>query len=111
MTIIVVTGPPRVGKTTIVMCIANKLNERGINVGSVVSREVRINNIRTGFEFIDVATNDRDVLASVTGNGPKVGKYFVHESGCRFVMTTVSLNCRLTEQYMFDRCQGDYRFK
>ena len=35
---IVVTGPPRVGKTTIVMCIANKLNERGINVGSVVSR-------------------------------------------------------------------------
>jgi nucleoside-triphosphatase THEP1 len=36
MTIIVVTGTPRVGKTTIVMCIANKLKARGIKVGGVV---------------------------------------------------------------------------
>lgn len=53
-------------------------------MGGIISREVRTNNVRTGFEFIDLSTNDRDVLASVTGNGPKVGKYFVNLSRCRF---------------------------
>jgi nucleoside-triphosphatase len=84
MTTIVVTGPPKMGKTTIMMSVANKLKDKGINVGGIVSREIRINYVRTGFEFIDVATNDRDVLATVTGNGPKVGKYYVKISGCRF---------------------------
>jgi nucleoside-triphosphatase THEP1 len=31
--------------------------------------------MRTGFEFVDLPMDDRNVLASVTGNGPKVGKY------------------------------------
>ena len=72
------------GKTTIGMSVANKLKARSIMLGGVVSRELRTNNVRTGFEFIDVATNDRNVLASVTRNGPKVGKYFVNLSGFRF---------------------------
>ena len=42
------------------------------------------NNMRIGFEFIDLATNDRKVLAYTTGNGPKVGRYFVNVAGCRF---------------------------
>ena len=56
----------------------------GVRVGGVVSREIRTNNVRTGFEFIDLATNDRDILAFITGNGPRVGKYYVNLSGCRF---------------------------
>jgi nucleoside-triphosphatase len=84
MTIIVLTGAPGVGKTTVVLHVAQALKQRGVNVGGVVSRELRTNNARTGFEFIDLATNDRDLLASVTGNGPRVGKYFVNLSGCRF---------------------------
>jgi nucleoside-triphosphatase len=81
MAIIVVTGTPGVGKTTIVTCVANRLKARGTKVGGIISREVRTNNVRTGFEFIDLATNDRDVLASVSRNGPRVGKYFVNLSG------------------------------
>jgi nucleoside-triphosphatase len=84
MTIIVLTGAPGVGKTTVVLRVAQALKQRGVNVGGVVSRELRTNNVRTGFEFIDLATNDRDLLASVIGNGPRVGKYFVNLSGCRF---------------------------
>lgn len=84
MASIILTGPPGVGKTTIVMDVAQKLKERGIKVGGVISREVRTNNVRTGFEFIDLDTNDRGVLASVTENGPRVGKYFVNLIGCRF---------------------------
>jgi nucleoside-triphosphatase len=40
--------------------------------------------MRIGFEFIDPITNDRNVLASITGNGPRVRKYFVNLEGCRF---------------------------
>jgi nucleoside-triphosphatase len=74
----------QVGKKTIVRDVAQKLKKGGVRVGGVVSREIRTNNVRTGFEFIDLATNDRDILASITGNGPRVGKYYVSLSGCRF---------------------------
>ena len=89
MTVIVLTGAPGVGKTTALIRVARELKERGVKVGGVVSRELRRtnnnNNMRIGFEFIDLATNDRNVLASIiTGNGPKVGKYFVNVAGCRF---------------------------
>ena len=84
MTIIVVTGAPGAGKTTAVMRVARELKERGVKVGGIVSRELRTNNMRIGFEFIDLTTNDRSVLASITGNGPKVGKYFVNLAGCHF---------------------------
>jgi nucleoside-triphosphatase len=84
MTIIVLTGAPGVGKTTAVIRIARALKERGVKVGGIVSRELRINNMRVGFEFINLASNDRSVLASITGNGPKVGKYFINIAGCRF---------------------------
>jgi nucleoside-triphosphatase len=84
MTIIVLTGPPGAGKTTAVMRVARELKERGVKIGGIVSRELRANNKRIGFEFIDLATSDRSVLASITGNGPRVGKYFVNLTGCRF---------------------------
>jgi nucleoside-triphosphatase len=84
MTIIVLTGAPGVGKTTALIRIARALKERGVKVGGIVSRELRTNNMRIGFEFIDLTTNDRNVLASITENGPKVGRYFVNVAGCRF---------------------------
>ena len=54
MTSIILTGAPSVGKTTIVMDVAQKLKARGLRVGGVVSREIRTNNVRIGFEFIDL---------------------------------------------------------
>ncbi|MGA9168497.1 MAG: NTPase [Nitrososphaeraceae archaeon] len=85
MPIIVLTGAPGVGKTTALIRVARTLKERGVKIGGIVSREMRSdNNMRIGFEFIDLATNDRNVLAYTTGNGPKVGRYFVNVAGCRF---------------------------
>jgi nucleoside-triphosphatase len=85
VTIIVLTGAPGVGKTTALLRIVQGLRARGVNVGGVVSKEIRSNNMRIGFEFIDLASNDIAALAStVTANGPKVGKYFVNIAGCRF---------------------------
>jgi nucleoside-triphosphatase THEP1 len=47
--------------------VAQKLKEGGVRVGGVVSREIRINHVRTGFEFIDLATNDRDIWLPLLG--------------------------------------------
>jgi nucleoside-triphosphatase len=69
------------------MRVAQALKERGVKVGGVVSREIKTDNVRIGFEFIDLVTNDRSVLAcrnSITGNGPRVGKYIVNLEGCHF---------------------------
>jgi len=86
MPILVVTGDPGVGKTTVVMHVAEVLKQRGLKVGGVVSREVRRNNTRMGFEFIDLATNETATLASTTGSGPRIGKYLVDLTGCRFAV-------------------------
>jgi nucleoside-triphosphatase len=84
MTLIVLTGAPGVGKTTAVIHVGRELKQRGMKVGGIVSRELRTNNMRIGFKFIDLITDDRDILASITGKGPKVGKYFVNVAGCSF---------------------------
>ncbi|MGA7369910.1 MAG: nucleoside-triphosphatase [Nitrososphaeraceae archaeon] len=78
MAVIVLTGAPGVGKTTIVRDVAQKLNERGVRVGGIISREVRTNNVRTGFELIDLTTNDREILASVTENGPRAANRLIN---------------------------------
>ena len=110
MTIIILTGAPGVGKTTIVRDVAQKLKEVGVRVGGVVSREIRTNNVRTGFEFIDLATNDRDILASITGNGPRVGKYYVNLSGCRFAAERL-MNALVTSEVIICDEIGPMEFK
>ena len=71
-------------------CCQSSLRDRGLKVGGIVSRDLRINNKRIGFEFVDLITNETNVLASITGNGPKVGKYFVNLAGCRFAAERLS---------------------
>ncbi|MGC2683332.1 MAG: NTPase [Candidatus Nitrosopolaris sp.] len=102
MTIIVLTGAPGVGKTTAVIRVARALKERGLKVGGIVSRELRTNNMRVGFEFIDLTTNDRSVLASITGNGPMLGKYFVNVAGCHFAAERLTNAIRNSEVIVCD---------
>lgn len=85
MTIVSISGAPGIGKTTTVMNAARILKDRGLNVGGIVSREIRTNNnMRFGFEFIDLITGNKSILATIAGSGPKVGKYVVNLEGCRF---------------------------
>jgi len=85
MTIVSISGAPSIGKTTTVINAARILKDRGLNVGGIVSREMRTkNNMRVGFEFIDLITGNKSILATITGSGPRVGKYVVNLEGCRF---------------------------
>jgi nucleoside-triphosphatase len=78
---IFLTGRPGIGKTTACLKAIELLRQQGVRCGGVVSREVREKSTRTGFEFVDVATGQTFVLASISGQGPLVGKYHVDLAG------------------------------
>jgi nucleoside-triphosphatase len=77
--VLLLTGSPGVGKTTVLMKTVNALKERGHSVGGVISREVREGGVRVGFEILDLQSSDRGWLAHVNQkSGPQVGKYRVN---------------------------------
>ncbi len=72
---IAVTGPPGVGKSTLVQKVAAKT---GCHVGGVLARDMRFKDRRIGFELLDLASGATGVLADEEGTGPQLGKYRVH---------------------------------
>ncbi|MEM2960078.1 MAG: NTPase [Candidatus Bathyarchaeia archaeon] len=75
---IFLTGPPRIGKTTVVLKVIDDLKRKGIKVGGMVSREILESGIRTGFKIVDLDSGFEGILAHVKQkNGPQLGKYKV----------------------------------
>jgi nucleoside-triphosphatase len=72
---ILITGPPGVGKTTIIKRIASALGRRA---GGFYTEEIRESGIRKGFE-IETLDGKKGILASVDIKSAfKVGKYKVN---------------------------------
>jgi nucleoside-triphosphatase len=78
---LLLTGDPGVGKTTVLMKVIGRLRERGISIGGIISREVRERGRRVGFEMIDIASGARETLASIYGEGARMGRYKVNLKG------------------------------
>lgn len=77
--LLLLTGDPGVGKTTVLLKIVEALKARGYKVGGMVSREVRSRGRRIGFEILDLAGGGSGWLAHVgQKTGPQVGKYRVN---------------------------------
>jgi nucleoside-triphosphatase len=77
--VLLLTGPPGVGKTTVLAKTVVALNSKGYNIGGMISREIRQGRIRIGFEILDLTTSKRGWLAHVDQKyGPQVGKYHVN---------------------------------
>lgn len=77
--IFLLTGPPRVGKTTAFMKTIELVRRDGRSVGGMVSSEVIRNGMRVGFCIVDLSTGERGELASVSRTeGPRLGKYRVN---------------------------------
>jgi len=110
MAVFVVTGDSGVGKTTVVMCAAERLKQRGLKIGGVISREIRSGNVRVGFEFVDLTTNERVMLASTTGSGPRMGKYFINLDGCRFAAEILIKAIKFSDVIICDEL-GPMEFK
>ncbi len=73
------TGPPGIGKTSVLRRAVPELKTRDYDVGGMICREVREGGLRVGFEIMDLSTGQRGWLAHVNqSTGPKIGKYRVN---------------------------------
>jgi len=79
--VLILTGRPGTGKTTVVEKTVNALKDQGISVGGMISHEVREDGIRVGFKILDVASGKSGWLARANlKTGPQVGNYRVNLS-------------------------------
>jgi nucleoside-triphosphatase len=77
--VLLLTGSPGVGKTTVLLRVVEALKASGYSVGGMVSREVRSCGTRVGFEILDLGSGRRGWLAHVNQpSGPQIGKYRVN---------------------------------
>jgi len=76
------TGPPGIGKSTVVSRVIFLIRSRGYGVGGCLTKERRRGKERTGFTIVDLMTGVEATLASAEGAlGPRVGRYRVDVKG------------------------------
>jgi len=74
ISLLLVTGPPDVGKNHGSHETVNMLRQRGVNVGGMLNREVRDKGVRASFEIQDLVSERRRWLAHLNKrSGPQVG--------------------------------------
>jgi nucleoside-triphosphatase len=73
-----ITGPPGIGKSTLVSKVVFAVRSKGYGVGGCLTKEVRKGRERTGFRMYDLLSGNEADLASVDGLGPRVGRYRVN---------------------------------
>jgi len=79
--ILLLTGLPGVGKTTVVETAVKELVAKGFKVGGMITREVRKGGIRIGFQIEDLTTGRLGWLAHIDqAHGPRIGRYRVNQS-------------------------------
>ena len=77
--LLLITGSPGSGKTTVLLNAIEALKVRGYSVSGMISREVRTCGTRVGFEILDLSDGRRGWLAHVNQKqGPRVGRYYVN---------------------------------
>jgi len=91
--LILLTGPPRSGKTTVLLKTAEKLTAKGYKLGGMISQEIREKGARVGFEIQDYASNRKGWLAHIQQPvGPRIGKYRVNLNDLNSIGATAILN-------------------
>src|SRR5580700_5727833 len=65
-----ITGPPGIGKSTLVSKVVFSVRSTGHGVGGCLTKEVRKGRERTGFRLIDLLSGNEAELASIKGLGP-----------------------------------------
>jgi len=77
--VLLLTGSPGVGKTTVLIKAVSTLKKGGCCVGGMISQEVCESGTRVGFEILDLNSGRSGWLAHVNQrSGPQVGKYRVN---------------------------------
>ncbi len=93
---ILITGPPKSGKTTAINNIIQLLRSRNIVLAGIMCPEIIRDGIRYGFKIIDIKSGREGILASINEEkGPRVSKYRVNipnleEIGVKAIETALS---------------------
>jgi len=99
---VLITGPPGVGKTTLLNKIKKKIKDLGYSTGGMYCPEIREEGKRTGFNLIDIASMQKGVLASTNNTkGPIVGKYRVNLDDINNIGVLALKNALKTSDYIF----------
>lgn len=76
------TGPPGIGKSTVVSRVIYQVRSKGFGVGGCLTKETRKGRERVGFTIVDLLSGVSGALASTEGSlGPRVGRYRVNVRG------------------------------
>lgn len=76
------TGPPGIGKSTVVSRVIYLVRTKGYAVGGCLTKERRSGRERTGFTIVDLMSGLEATLASSQSSlGPRVGRYRVDVKG------------------------------
>jgi len=77
--VLLITGAPGTGKTTVLSKVVDLLKAKGLCVGGMISHEAREGGVRVGFEIVNLTNGKRGWLAHVDQmTGPQMGKYRVN---------------------------------
>lgn len=77
--ILLLTGNPGIGKTTVLLKILEDLKVENYRIGGMISREVSTYGVRVGFEIFDLDRHRRGWLAHINQKTePHVGKYGIN---------------------------------
>jgi len=78
--IVVITGRPGIGKTTVFTKVLTRLKQHNLIIGGIVCPEVRSGTVRVGFKIRDLMSGEEGWLARTSiecPNGLRVGRYCV----------------------------------
>jgi nucleoside-triphosphatase len=95
--VLLLTGSPGTGKTTVLRITVGLLKENSVTVGGMISSEIREEGKRIGFEIQDLSSGKRGWLAHINQQtGPFVGKYRVNLQNLNDIGAEAILNAVAT---------------
>lgn len=101
--VLAVTGRPGIGKTTLVLSIAERARSLGCRVGGVVTPDVRsASGQRWGFKLRDLSTGTEHILASVDSSGPRIGRYRLDPAADSFLKEAITRASRDSDLIVID---------
>ncbi|UCG45342.1 MAG: NTPase [Candidatus Bathyarchaeota archaeon] len=87
--LVFVTGRPNIGKTSVLRQAVSILETDGYTIGGMISREVRDQGVRVGFEIVNLITQQKGWLAHIKQpRGPRIGKYRVNMNDLNVIGAT-----------------------